>query len=223
MVADPSELEQKIGYHFGNHQILIVALTHPSSITDQEGGGNERLEFIGDAVIGCAVAHMLYQSHPEKDEGWLTQMRSRLVDESCLASKARVISLGDYVILGKGEETTGGKEKSSILSGAYEALMGAVFLDGGYDACNAVIARCFGEIETLTDDMGPKNYKSLLQERLQKDGMGLPRYEVTEIHGPDHKRVYSVSVFIDGHEWGRGYGKNKKEAEQRAAQGALER
>jgi ribonuclease-3 len=223
MAADPSELEHEIEYFFRNRGLLIIALTHPSSITDGEGPSNERMEFIGDAVIGCAVAHMLYQFHPEKDEGWLTQMRSRLVDEDCLSSKARDLGLGDYVILGKGEQKMGGGEKSSILAGTYEAVMGAVFLDGGYDACNAVIWRYFREIETLTDDIYPKNYKSLLQERLQKDGMGLPRYEVTEVSGPDHERVYSVSVFIDGHEWGRGYGRNKKEAEQRAAQGALEK
>lgn len=223
MVADPSDLERSIGYQFDNQKLLITALTHPSSIMNQGGGGNERMEFIGDAVIDLAVAGMLYQFHPEKDEGWLTQMRSRLVDEDCLASKARELGIGDYIILGKGEQKAGGKEKSSILAGAYEALIGAVFLDGGYDVCNTIIKRYFGEIETLTDDMNPKDYKSLLQERFQKDGMGLPKYEVTEASGPDHDRVFSVSVFVDGRQWGRGNGRSKKEAEQQAARDALEK
>jgi ribonuclease III len=223
MAADPFDLEQKIGYRFNDHQLLINALTHASSVTDREGGGNDRLELVGDAVIDLAVAHMLYTYHPEKDEGWLTQMRAHLVDEECLASKARDLGLGDFLILGKGEQKVGGREKSSILAGGYEALMGAVFIDGGYDACNAVIERHYGEIETLTDDIHPKNYKSLLQERLQKDGLSLPRYEVTEISGPDHERIYCVSVIIEGNEWGRGSGRNKKEAEQRAARGALQR
>ncbi len=223
MAADQSDLEQKIGYHFNDGRLLTIALTHASYIAERGGIGNDRMEFIGDAVIGVAVAHMLYEHHPEREEGWLTQMRSRLVDKECLASKARDLNVGDFLILGKGEEKRGGAGKSSILSGAYEALMGAVFIDAGYDACKAVIERHFSEIEGLAGDIYPKNYKSLLQERLQKDGMGLPRYEVAEISGPDHERVYSVSVLIDGEEWGRGLGRNKKEAEQLAARGALER
>ncbi len=223
MATDPYELEHKIGYRFGNRRLLITALTHPSCIAQPEGGGNERMEFVGDAVIDLAVAAMLYQCHPEKDEGWLTQMRSRLVDEDCLASKARDLGLGDYIVLGKGEDKAGGREKSSILAGAYEALLGAVFLDGGYDVCHAIIKRYFGEIEGLTDDTNPKDYKSLLQERLQKEGIGLPRYEVTQSSGPDHNRVFSVSVFIDGHQWATGHGRSKKEAEQHAARGALEK
>jgi ribonuclease III len=223
MAADPSDLEQKIGYRFNDRGLLLVALTHASSVTDHDDGGNDRLELVGDAVIDLGVAHILYTCHPEKDEGWLTQMRARLVDEQCLSSKARALGLGDFIILGKGEQKAGGSEKPSILAGAYEALLGAVFIDGGYDSCAAIIGRHFGEIGGLTDDTYPKNYKSHLQERLQRDGLGLPRYEVTEISGPDHERVYSVSVFVDGTEWGRGMGKNKKEAEQRAAEDALER
>jgi ribonuclease-3 len=223
MAADQSDLEQNIGYHFNDGRLLTIALTHASYIAERGGIGNDRLEFIGDAVIGVAVAQMLYEHHPERNEGWLTQMRSRLVDKECLAFKARDLNVGDFLILGKGEEKRGGAGKSSILSGAYEALMGAVFIDAGYDACKAVIERHFSEIEGLGEDIYPKNYKSLLQERLQKDGMGLPRYEVAEISGPDHERVFSVSVLIDGEEWGRGLGRNKREAEQLAARGALER
>jgi ribonuclease-3 len=223
MAADPSEVENRIGYRFADRRLLITALSHPSAVADQEGGGNERMEFVGDAVIDLAVAHMLYRHHPDRDEGWLTQMRSRLVDEECLASKAREIGLGDFIILGKGEDKAGGREKPSILAGTYEALLGAVFIDGGYDACAQIIGRFFVEIEELTDDTNPKDYKSLLQERLQKEGRDLPRYEVTGVSGPDHERVFSVSVFIDDKQRGRGYGRSKKEAEQQAARDALEK
>jgi ribonuclease-3 len=223
MATNPSDLEKKIGYRFRDGRLLAGALTHASSIGDREGHGNERLEFLGDAVIDLAVAQMLYESHPTKDEGWLTQMRSRLVDEDTLATKARELVLGMYVVLGKGEVAAGGQDKPSILAGAYEALIGAVFLDGGYDACIEIISRTFTEIEKLTDNESPRNFKSLLQESLQKDGKDLPRYEVVEVSGPDHERVFSVAVLVGGQEWGRGSGKSKRDAEQEAARRALER
>lgn len=223
MAADPSDLENMIGYHFDDHRLLTIAMTHASYVAEQGGIGNNRLEFIGDAVIDLSVAYMLYARYPDRDEGWLTQMRSRLVDEEYLASRARALGLGRFVVLGRGEQKRGGVERPSILAGAYEALMGAVFIDGGYDACRAVLELHFDEVETLSDDIDPKNYKSLLQERLQREGLGLPRYVVMGTSGPDHERVYTVSVLVDGLEWGRGSGRNKKEAEQRAARSALER
>jgi ribonuclease-3 len=223
MVADPHELEKKIGYRFGDGRLLADALTHASSVGEREGHSNERLEFVGDAVIDLTVAQMLYTHHPSKDEGWLSQMRSRLVDEESLAAKARSIDLGKYIILGKGEEAAGGREKPSILAGAYEALIGALLIDGGYEFCSEIIERYFPEIAVLADDADPKNFKSLLQERLQKDGKGLPQYSVIDVSGPDHERVFSVAVFIDGVEWGRGSGRSKKDAEQDAAQQALRR
>ncbi len=223
MAADPSELEKRIGYRFTDRELLVTALTHPSAVAEKGGGGNERMEFVGDAVIDLAVANILYRRHPNRAEGWLTQMRSRLVDEECLASKAREIGLGDFIILGKGEEKAGGRDKPSILAGTYESLLGAVFIDAGYDACDGIVERLFGEIETLAEDINPKDYKSLLQERLQKEGRDLPRYEITGVSGPDHERVFSVSVFIDDREHGSGHGRSKKEAEQQAARDALEK
>ncbi len=223
MVTDQSDLEEKIGYRFNDGALLVLALTHASSIGDREGQANERLEFIGDAVIDLAVAQMLYESHPLKDEGWLSQMRSGFVDEDSLAEKARGLGLGSHLLLGKGEEAAGGQYKPSILSGVYEALIGAIFLDGGYDVCREIIGRNFTEIENLTDNAYARNFKSLLQERLQKEGKDLPRYEVIEVSGPDHDRVFAVAVLIGGLEWGRGSGKSKKDAEQEAARRALER
>lgn len=223
MAVDPAELEQKIGYRFVDRGLLTTALTHASAVVERAGESNDCMELIGDAVIDLAVAYMLYSYHPEKDEGWLTQMRARFVNEESLAAKARAIGLGDFIILGRGEQKRAGQEKPSILAGAYEALIGAVFIDGGYEACRQLIAHHFESLQTVDDDSGPKNYKSLLQERMQKEGKGLPRYEVTEVVGPDHERVYCVSVFIDDTAWGNGCGKNKKEAQQEAARNALER
>jgi ribonuclease-3 len=223
MDTDLSDIEEKIGYRFHDGALLVQALTHASSIGDREGQANERLEFIGDAVIDLAVAQMLYESHPLKDEGWLSQMRSGFVDEDSLAEKARGLGLGSHMLFGKGEEAAGGQHKPSILAGVYEALIGAIFLDGGYDVCREILGRNFQEIGNLTDTTYARNFKSLLQERLQKEGKDLPRYEVVEASGPDHDRVFVVAVLIGGLEWGRGSGKSKKDAEQEAARRALEK
>ncbi len=221
MAVAAHDIEQEIGYHFADRKFLSQALTHASSVASQGIYGNDRLEFLGDAVIDLAVAHVLFERYPQKDEGWLTQMRARLVDEEALAIKARAIDLGRHLILGKGEQTAGGSAKASILSGAYEALMGAVLLDGGYEACETIIRRQFIEIAYLDGTIDPKNFKSLLQERMQKDGRGLPRYEVIDITGPDHDRSYLVAVYVEDEEWGRGTGRSKKEAEMEAARQAL--
>jgi ribonuclease-3 len=222
-VNDPSDIEKKIGYAFNEREILSLALTHASAVTAKYDVGNERLEFVGDAVIDLAVARILMDCYPLKDEGWLSQMRSRFVDEEELALKAREIGLGDHLVLGKGEDLGGGRTKPSILANAYEALVGAIFLDGGYEPCEVVIRRQFPEIALIGDDMAPRNFKSILQERLQKEGKALPRYEVIESSGPDHDRMYLIAVFVEGELWGRGSGKNKKEAEMEAARAAVEK
>jgi ribonuclease-3 len=223
MALSADDIEQQLGYRFADRTFLSQALTHASFVANQGVSGNDRLEFLGDAVIDLAIARLLFERYPEKDEGWLTQTRARLVDEEALATKARAIDLGRHLILGKGEQTGGGSTKASILSGAYEAVMGAVFLDGGYDACERIIREQFIEIVYLDDTIDPKNFKSLLQERMQKDGKGLPRYEVIDITGPDHDRSYRVAVYVGDQEWGRGTGTSKKEAEMEAAREALSR
>jgi ribonuclease-3 len=223
MARETTEIEHKIGYRFVDPGLLSLALAHASSATAPGDCGNERLEFIGDAVIGLVVARLLFDRYPDKDEGWLTQMRSRLVEEGALAAKARAVDLGDLVVLSKGEEGGGGRNKPSILAGAYEALIGAAFLDGGYEVAESIIRREFREIDLLDDGSDPKSFKSLLQERLQKDGIGLPAYEVIEVFGPEHERSYVVAVFVEGSEWGRGSGRSKKEAEMEAAREALSR
>jgi ribonuclease-3 len=184
---------------------------------------NERLEFLGDAVLDLVVAEFLIALYPEKDEGWLTQARSTLVDEDALTEKAVVMGLGDFIILGKSEEEAGGRGKSSILSGAFEALVGAMFLDGGYASPRGFIEKTFHEDFLNVRDYDPKNYKSRLQEILQKKMMPLPRYSIIKTSGPDHKRLFVCSVSVGGEEWGRGEGRTKKDAEMAAAKDALER
>lgn len=219
-------LENAAGYRFRDRRLLQEALTHRSR-TNEVGGGlpdNQRLEFLGDSILGFVVGHELFLRHPEWREGELSRYRSTLVDEENLARLAQAMDLGSCLSLGKGEEKGGGREKKSLLADAYEAFMAAVYLDGGMQAVQRLVKRQFGHLlagsepATLTRD-----YKTELQEITQARVAAVPRYELLESAGPDHERSYRVAVLINGTVAGEGVGRSKKVAQQAAAREALEK
>ncbi len=221
-------LERAIGYHFSRPGLLIQALTHRSFTAESKRGrfqDNERLEFLGDAVLELVISHLLFDKYgpPDFDEGDLTKMRAYLVNESSLAKRASKIELGRYLRLGRGEEYTGGRSKPSILADAFEAVTGAIYLDGGIDAAFSFVTRVFGKI---LDEVGTQglicDYKSALQEYTQARFKSVPLYNLETITGPAHSRTFEVSLRVEGKELSRGIGKSKKEAEQQAAKRALE-
>jgi ribonuclease-3 len=184
---------------------------------------NERLEFLGDSVLGMVTSRFLFENFPEKSEGDLTKLKSTLVSEANLSRIAKSISLGKFLNLSEDEEKSGGRERSSIISDAYEALIGAVFLDGGLAPAQRMIQRqILRRYVEITTDQALHNYKGELLEYMQALGLGLPRYEVLEEKGPDHQKRFTIAVSVKGRKMGQGAGKNKKEAEQKAARMALE-
>lgn len=222
-----SQIQKKLGYRFRDVSLLILALKHRSYVYAQEQTGvqsNERLEFLGDAVLDLIVSEYLYQSFPERREGGLTQLRSALVNKVTLATKAQQMNLGKHLLLSEGEARAGGRHRGSILSDAYESLVGAIYLDGGIEPARQFI------IKTLLDDVAKfdtarqwMNYKSLLLEYTQSEGKGQPRYRVEAEEGPDHRKIFTVEVYIAGTPVGKGTGTSKKDAEQNAARDATER
>lgn len=216
-------LQAGLGYFFRNPALLREALTHRSHC-EERNSSYERLEFLGDSVIGLIISRFLYENFPQKTEGDLTKLKASLVSEMTLTRVAQLISLGQYVVMGKEEEKAGGREKPSILSDAYEALVGAVFLDGGLQAAENVIEKhILSRISEMAEGETFRNYKGELLEFLQARGKRLPRYQVLEEKGPDHDKKFTTAVFVRGTEWGRGSGTTKKEAEQNAARVALEK
>jgi ribonuclease III len=223
--ADPSldDLEALLGYAFGDRELLRAALTHRSFANEQgpSATDNERLEFLGDAVLDLCVGHLLMQLCPELDEGALSVTRSQVVSEAGLAAVARDLDLGRYLYVGKGEDRSGGRDKPSILSGAFEAVIAAVYLDGGFDAAWALVARFFARrLEAL--DLGSSgDFKTRLQEVAQARHRATPTYAVVGESGPDHDKTFEVAVMIGVRELARARGKSKKAAEQRSAAAAL--
>jgi ribonuclease-3 len=200
-------------------------LTHKSYSNEQSEvtTDNERLEFLGDAVLELAVSDLVYQRYPDIPEGGLTRIRSEVVCEAGLASVAQQLDLGSGLLLGKGEEKSGGREKPSLLSDALEALLGAVYCDGGFDAAYRVVDEIFTElIEKTTLSRYGTDYKTCLQERLQAGYGQLPEYILVQVSGPDHDRIFSMEVRFDGKLLGSGRGPSKKRAEQQAAAAALD-
>jgi ribonuclease III len=220
------ELEAALGYQFGDKDLLRRALTHRSYANENPHEGqsdNEKLEFLGDAVLDLIVGHLLMNRFPELSEGQLSVTRARIVSEFGLSRVAEGIVLGDYLFLGKGEERSGGRHKASILADSFEALIAAVYLDGGYTAAWQVIATLFGS--RLGAGAGEStglfiDHKTLLQELAQARFRATPEYQLMAAQGPDHDKTFAVAVFIAGREWGRAQGKSKKEAEQGAARAA---
>jgi ribonuclease-3 len=222
------ELERRVGYRFRDPGLLEHALTHTSRANEDVSGGvfdNESLEFLGDAVLGFAIADLLFRRFPSRDEGWKSKIKAALVSTSSLARLAERLNLGDHLLLGRGEEKTGGRRKQALLADGYEALIAAIYLDGGVDHATAFIARQFADLiqEAREPDAVMRDFKSALQERVQSGGDPLPEYIVIGETGPDHHKRFQVEVRVGGRALADGYGRSKKEAEQEAARLALEK
>lgn len=221
-----TQLEVALGHTFHDPSLLQLALTHPS-LAHELGGGqthNQRLEYLGDAVLQLAITSELYHKFPQHGEGPLTQGRAQLVNRGTLAEQGRRLNLGQYLILSHGEETSGGRSRNSTIADAFEAILGAVFLDAGYDAARNLILRLYQE--TLVDlEVVPSqdNPKGELQELLQATSPEPPRYDLLSATGPDHSRHFECAVLHAGEELGRGSGRSKKLAESAAAAAALVR
>ncbi len=221
-----SEFEQIVGYRFTDLRLLQKALIHSSYAFEQAqiGKNNETLEFLGDAVLDLVIGHILIRRYPEMREGDLTKLRAALVNETHLAQMARDIDLGRFLCLGKGEDASNGRNKSSILSCAYEAVIGAVFEDGGYETVSVLVERFFlPAIEGKKENLLIADAKSRLQEELQEEFNEAPSYQLDSEEGPSHMKVFAVSVIFKGEVLGSGGARSKKEAEQRAAADALAR
>lgn len=210
---------ERLGYRFGTPDMLARAMTHRS--VGGESTNNETLEFLGDAVLALAIAELLMRRHPAAREGDLSKLRAGLVNAPVLAAKARALALNDWLRLGKGEEKTGGRDKESILAAAYEALLGAIFLDGGYGAVRDAIERQFAAELEAGAAAGASDYKTRLQELTQRRFRVSPVYQLIEESGPDHAKCFTVELSIEGQVRGRGVGASKKAAEQAAAMQAL--
>lgn len=220
-------LEERIGYRMGDRSLLRSALTHKSYSNEQPGVTlpyNERLEFLGDAVLDLVVSDTLFQRYPYLSEGELTRVRAELVNERNLAPLGQRLELGRYLLLGRGEESSGGRGKASLLADALEALLGAIYRDGGLAAARKVVDGLLGEqIDLAVQDRAGTDYKTRLQERLQAEGCALPNYELIGAEGPDHQKSYLVEVRCGGDAIGTGRGRTKKAAQQQAARQALKR
>ncbi len=223
-MADLSDLQARLGHSFRDAALLELALTHPS-IAHEQGAPvqhNQRLEFLGDAVLQLVLTDDLYEKFPAFGEGPLTKARAKLVNRRALAEKARTLRLGEHLIVSRGEESHGGRERPSALADAYEAVLGAIYLDGGYTAARRFVARQFREaFDDLADIPILENPKGELQELLQSRSSEAPRYHVASATGPDHDRVFECTVHHEGRELARGSGKSKKDAESEAAKAAL--
>ncbi len=220
------ELESALGHQFRNRQLLILALTHPS-LAHEAGVGhlqqhNQRLEFLGDAVLQLVLTNELYERFPTHGEGPLTQARAQLVNRASLAEQGRRLNLGRFLILSRGEDSSGGRTRNSTLADAFEAVVGAVFLDAGYVAAQALVLQLFrslfGELGELPNLENPKGE---LQELLQANSPNPPSYEQIAVEGPDHDRRFECAVYHAGVELARGTGRSKKLAESAAALVAL--
>jgi ribonuclease-3 len=224
--APYSVLESRIGYTFNEAKLCESALTHKSWVNERQGAGrsdNERLEFLGDAVLALAVSDLLMKQFPDRSEGELSKTRAALVSEPGLAKAAEAIALGEWIFLGRGEDQAGGRRKPSILSDALEALIGAIYLDGGYAAAHQVTERLFCGALCDAETSARLDFKSRLQERSQALLQSTPQYTVVAEQGPDHDKTFTVAILLGGREYGRASGKSKKEAEQNAASQALDR
>ncbi len=219
-------LEEALGYRFRDRELLHRALVHRSWFheAEDEPASNEPLEFLGDAVLGFLVAERILRRRPDLDEGGMTRLRASLVNTRSLAREARALGLGEHLLLGKGEDRSGGRKKPTILADTFEAIVGAIYLDGGIRPARSLVRRLFGQrIDTLP---GPAartgDPKTRLQEWLQGRGRPLPVYRVVDSRGPDHDREYTVEVLVEGRPVARGDGSAIKRAEQAAAEAALE-
>jgi ribonuclease III len=225
--ASHADLESALGYRFSSLERLTAALLHSSFVNEQpqlDITSNERLEFLGDAVLNLAISHLLMKRYPELAEGELSRNRAHLVNETQLSAIAREIGLGPHLILGKGEKLTGGRQKNSLLADAVEAVIAAIYLDGGFDAAFRFVENQFQERLRCTQGSGYEtaDHKSRLQERVQSTYHEVPCYQVVDERGPDHDKTFRVRVTVAGIV-AEGDGKSKKMAEQEAARAGLDR
>lgn len=218
------DLQQRIDYQFINQDLLTTALTHRSTLNEQGiTSSNERLEFLGDAVLELVITNFLFESRPEDPEGFLTAARSAVVRTESLSEVARAINLGEELRMSKGEAMGGGRNNPSILENTLEALIGAIFKDGGYERASHFIAKfILPKAKEILFQKELKDPKSLYQEKVQSLGKTSPSYKVISEDGPDHNKTFEVAAFVNGLETGRGTGRSKQEAEQQAAKKALE-
>lgn len=214
-------LQSILGYTFTSPDLLQLALTHRSLHLEEGEDQNEKLEFLGDAVLGLVMSDLLFRKFPRYREGDLSKMRASLVNEEVLAVKAQTLSLGEWLRMGRGEEHSGGREKPSILAAAYEALLGAVYLDGGFLPATRLIAEHFAEDLQETERMTTFDSKTRLQEITQKVFKQTPSYAVVQVNGPDHEKRFVSQVSIAGEIYGSGEGRSKKRAHQAAASQTL--
>ena len=219
-------VENAIGHVFAEPELLIRALSHRSWINAQGGDpidSNERLEFLGDAVLDLVITDYLYLTRSDEDEGKLSKIKSLVVSAKVLAEVARPLGIGNHILLSRSEEKAGGGERESILADAWESLIGAIYLDAGYGAAEDFLHRTLvPRLSEFMEDAALANYKSALLEHAQSKGIGPPRYEVEKTSGPEHGKKYHIRVVIQGEVWGRGSGLSKKDAEQAAARKALD-
>lgn len=223
-MSDLAELQTRLKYSFRDQELLSLALTHPSVAHERSSPvqTNQRLEFLGDAVLQLVLTRELYEKFPDCDEGPLTKARAKLVNRRSLAERARQLSLGQHLMVSRGEELSGGRDRPSALADTFEALLGAIFLDGGFDAaCEFILREFLGAFGQLMVIPVLENPKGELQEMLQSVSSEAPHYHVVNVSGPDHDRLFECTVHHEGRELARGQGKSKKSAESEAALAAL--
>lgn len=222
---DIAELESRLGYYFKNKELLIEALTHKSfhhENPEKAPSHNERLEFLGDSVLGLIVVEYLFNAYKDYSESSMSKIKSYLVKEAVLSDIAEGILLGTYLRLGKGEEETGGRKKKSILADAIEAVFGAIYLDGGHEYARDIILRLLmNKIDTAISSEQFFDFKTELQEKIQLRFGVLPEYRIVKQEGKEHKKIFTVDVFVGDSKLGSGRGRSKKEAETIAAKEAL--
>ena len=220
-----SGFEKLIEYNFSDTKLLDLALTHPSFHHEQAGGGvgdYQRLEFLGDAILGMVLAETLFLHHPGENEGTLSRLRSQMADQDTLASLARNLGVGPFIRLGRGEEQSSGSDKDSILADVLESIIAAIYLDGGFESARGFVVRLFSEIMAKPDaELKTGDAKSLLQEKLSTCKLPPPHYILLEESGPPHDREFVFQVFVEEKLLGTGIGRSKKHAQQSAASKAL--
>lgn len=228
-IAPPplAALYRKLGYEFADSTLVEQALAHTSYANERKSDRlltNERLEFLGDAVLGLIVSTHLYRSHDYLPEGELTKARASIVCEPTLARRAKALGIGEYLRLGRGEAASGGRERDSILADAFEAIIGAIYIDGGFTAaCAFVLNQLVDDLDQVAGGNYGRDFKTLLQEIAQRGGEGKIVYEVVGESGPDHNKTFTVEVSVNSVRLGSGTGRSKKEAEQHAASQAVNR
>lgn len=219
--------ESVLGYIFKNPELLKRALSHKSWVNEMRLGQddhNERLEFLGDAVLELIISDLLFTHFPDEREGQMSKIRASLVNETSLATLARQLKLGDFLYLGKGEALCDGREKNSLIADAFEAVIGALYLDSGFGPVYRIVKKIFEpEIERAGREDISRDYKTKLQEEIQNRFKTAPEYRISTESGPDHDKTFEVELFIQDKLWSRGLGKSKKQAEQSAAEKALEK